>query len=270
MKIDESRCAGCGNCVSVCTMGAISLRDRISRVEEDTCVECGTCRRFLLDKGRPPPLVRAVRRGLAGLRLRYNSPPDVCPTGAIYEPDLEWPRTVRKAFSDPTSSHEATGITGRGTEEVKTNDVTGRVGPEEAGVVVELGRPGIGASFRDVEIMAQALALAGVQFEPKNPVTALMADVRTGQMNPDILDERVMSAIIEMKCRLADLPLFLRIIADTGRLLPTVCSVAVSGRCSPDGQIPYLDLIPTGEFTRHPQAKTNLGLGRPGKERGAD
>ena len=38
---------------------------------------------------------------------------------------------------DSRVPHESTGVHGRGTEEVKTNDVSGRVGPGEAGFTIE-------------------------------------------------------------------------------------------------------------------------------------
>ena len=44
--------------------------------------------------------------------------------------------------------HESTGVEGRGTEEVKTNDVSGRVKMGEVGFTIELGRPGVGVRFR--------------------------------------------------------------------------------------------------------------------------
>jgi hypothetical protein len=47
---------------------------------------------------------------------------------------------------------------GRGTAEVKTNDVTGRVKEGEAGFVIEFGRPSVGARFRDIQEMTKALA----------------------------------------------------------------------------------------------------------------
>ena len=34
-------------------------------------------------------------------------------------------------------------------------------------------------------------------FEKKNPVTSLMSDVRTGAIRDDILNEKVLSAIVE-------------------------------------------------------------------------
>ena len=51
MQIDEWKCVGCGNCVSVCTMGVISVMDGRSRVNEEECVECNTCYRTLRSKG---------------------------------------------------------------------------------------------------------------------------------------------------------------------------------------------------------------------------
>ena len=143
--------------------------------------------------------MRFVRRTLANFRVRFEPEPDVCPTTA-FEPDqLEWPRVVRRAFSDPRVPHESTGVSGRGTEEVKTNDVTDRVGIGQVGFTIELGRPGIGARFRDFQEMSRALAKAGVSFEKNNPITTLMTDVTTGDIRADILNEKVMSAIIEIK-----------------------------------------------------------------------
>ena len=40
--------------------------------------------------------------------------------------------------------HESTGVHGRGTEEVKTNDVSGRVQVGEVGFTIEFGRPSTG------------------------------------------------------------------------------------------------------------------------------
>jgi hypothetical protein len=82
---------------------------------------------------------------------------------------------------------------------VKTNDVTGRVKEGEAGFVIEFGRPGVGARFREIQEMTRALAAVGVEFESKNPVTSLMTDRRRGLIREDILDEKVLSAIVEVK-----------------------------------------------------------------------
>ena len=106
MLIDRETCTGCGKCVPHCPMEAIlwhKKRDKkkgvrpYSEIDREECVECSVCFRA-----------------------------KVCPTDAIHEEKLEWPRILRKAFSDPLYVHEGTDVPGRGTEEMKTNDVTGR------------------------------------------------------------------------------------------------------------------------------------------------
>ncbi len=210
MLIDPRKCVACGNCVPVCPMGAIYLEAGLAQVNQDECVECSTCYRFLPSEGLPPALVRFARRAIALLRLRFDQPLDRCPTGALEPPDLEWPRSLRRAFSDPLVVHDDTGLAGRGTEEIKTNDITGRIGEGEAGMVIDLGRPGIGVNFSDIQKVTMALAALGTEFEPDNPVTLLMEDRATGQLKPEILDEKVLSAIIEFKTTLDRLPRYLQ------------------------------------------------------------
>ena len=264
MDIDKTKCVGCGNCHAVCPMGAISMDvDGKSIVDQDECVECSTCHRVLRDEGYGATFVGAVRGVLSSLRLQYMAEVDVCPTGALTPPDLEWPRSLRAAFSDPTVVHAGTGVGGRGTEEIKTNDVTGRLGDGEAGVVIELGRPGTGAHFRDVEKVAMALAPLEPDFEPYNPVTQLMQDPKTGKMKEDILDEKVLSAIIEVKTRLEKIPDYLRTLKAVQKETDAVFSVGVASRCLPDGSVPHEKWVTEAGYTLSPNGKTNLGLGRP-------
>ena len=42
-KIDSEKCTGCGVCVDVCPLEAISLNDGIAVIDEDTCTECSLC-----------------------------------------------------------------------------------------------------------------------------------------------------------------------------------------------------------------------------------
>ena len=201
MKINPDKCVACGNCTYVCPMGAIYVNPATNRstINRDECVECYACFNGLSQEHLNPTLVRGMRTMLKLFRIRFDPEPDVCPTAA-FEPDkLEWPRTIRRAFSDPTVPHEATGVKGRGTEEVKTNDVTGRCLFGEVNFTIEFGRPGVGARFWEVQKMTQALARAGVPFEKKNPVTALMSDIATGTLPDDVLNEKVLSCIVEIK-----------------------------------------------------------------------
>jgi len=187
---------------------------------------------------------------------------DVCPTGALVPPELAWPRTLRRDFSDPTVTHEATGGGGRGTEEIKTNDVTGRIGPDDAGVVIDMGRPGTGVFFSDIEKMTGALAGLSVHFEEKNPLTALMTDTALGTMDPAVLQEKVLSAIIELQMDRSELPVALQTIDRVAKELNTVLSVGVSSRCESDGGIPHEKVCIDAGFQPSINGKTNLGLGR--------
>ena len=263
MQIDEEKCVGCGNCVPVCTMGVISVVDGRSRVNEEECVECNTCYRTLRSEDHNPTLVRAARWVLRQFRLAYDPAPDVCPTGALTPPTLTWPRSLRATFSDPTIKHPSTGTGGRGTEEIKSNDVTGRLKPGEIGFVVELGRPGLGARFRDLQTVAMALAEAGVRFEPKNPVTHLMTDTAVGILQEDVLNEKFMSAIIECRAEAARTPAILATLRRVASEIESVLSAGVAARCGPDGSVPYAEVVRASGFTLSLNAKTNLGLGRP-------
>jgi ferredoxin len=264
MEIDKRKCVGCGNCHAICPMGAISLdADGKSIVNQDECVECSTCYRVLRDEGYWPPFVRALRKMLSSLRLQFLAEVEVCPTGALTPPELAWPRSLRAAFSDPTVVHAGTGVGGRGTEEIKTNDVTGRLGKGEVGIVVEIGRPGTGARFRDLEKVAMAVARLQPIFEPNNPVTQLMEDPKTGKMVKEVLDEKVLSAIIEMKTQLERMPDFLHALEAVQEEVDAVFCVGVASRCLSDGSIPHEAWVREAGYALSPNGKTNLGLGRP-------
>jgi hypothetical protein len=208
-----------------------------------------------------PTFVRAVRKTAKFFRFRFDPEPDICPTDAIVPEELSWPRVVRRAFSDPQVPHESTGIHGRGTAEVKTNDVTNRVAEGEAGFVVEFGRPGVGARFRDIERVTQALAELGVEFESNNPVTSLMTDSSRGLLRPEILNEKILSAIVEIKARLADVPAVLRKVRELSPQVETVISIGVSTRCGAAGEESLREILEREGYPTY-RGKTNLGLGR--------
>jgi len=264
MEIDKKKCVGCGNCHAVCTMGVIYLDgDGTSAVNQDECVECFTCYRVCRDERYSPWFVRPIRKILSLLRLGYLAEVDVCPTGALTPPQLEWPRSIRAVFSDPTTTHPGTGVMGRGTDEIKTNDVTGRLRQGETGLVVEMGRPGTGAYFRDIEKVAMALAKLKPHFEKENPVTQLMVDQKTGKMNDEILNEKVLSAIIEIKTELERIPEFLRVLERVQRDVDTVISIGVASRCLSDGSAPHEEWVRKAGYRLSANGKTNVGLGRP-------
>jgi hypothetical protein len=203
-------------------------------IDREHCVECGVCHR-------------------AG----------VCEVGALTRPELTWPRSIRAALSDPLIVHKETRIPGRGTEEMKTNDVTGRYKRGHIGLAAELGRPGIGTSLRDVEKVAMACARYGVVFEPQNPVTLLMVDRSAGRIDPEVLDERVLSAIVEFEVELEKAPPLLAELRAVSREIDTVFSLNGIGLVEPDGSIPAYDLLLAEGFSPSPNGKNNMGMGRP-------
>jgi len=263
MHISTDRCVACGNCIPICPVGAIDIDPAIERavVDLDRCVECHTCYRGMSTEHLNPTVVRTVRKVFSWMRIRFDPEPDVCPTAAIEPQELSWPRIVRRAFSDPLVPHESTGIHGRGTEEVKTNDVTHRVAVGEAGFTIEFGRPTVSATFRDITSVTEALARANVTFEANNPVTHLMTSPAEGAMREDILDERVLSAIVEIKTTMERVPEILEIVTEAAKKIDTIISIGVSTRCDEAGQSALEDVL-TREGFEFWRGKTNLGLGR--------
>ena len=264
MKINQDKCVACGNCTYVCPMGAIYIDPTVKRatINRDECVECYSCYNGLSQEHLNPTAVRTMRKAFQMMRLRFDPEPDVCPTAA-FEPDqLAWPRVVRRAFSDPRVPHESTGVEGRGTEEVKTNDVSDRVKVCEVGFTIEFGRPGVGVWFRDIQKACWALAQAGVSFEKKNPITSLMSDVSTGTLRDDIMNEKLMSAIVEIKVPVARTEEIVRLVWEIEKQVDTVVALGVGTRCEEDGDenvvAPILERL---GYKLH-RAKTNTGLGR--------
>ena len=43
IQIDQEKCSGCGLCVDICPLEAISLENGKAKVDKDTCTECGQC-----------------------------------------------------------------------------------------------------------------------------------------------------------------------------------------------------------------------------------
>ncbi len=241
MLIDPKVCIGCENCAPHCPVEAIYATDRNTRkgtkiraIDLERCVECGTCLRA-----------------------------DVCNVEAIYQQPLEWPRALRASFSNPLRPHHTTGLLGRGTEEVKTNEVTHRYVRGQVGVAVEMGRPGIGTSLRDIDRLTRAMACHGVTFEPNTPVTGLMSDPVRGILKEDVLDERVLSAIIEFKLPEEKLSTILVALRQVATTLDTVFSLGVISVLPPESPDPVGARIKSLGFDLRPNGKVNLGLGRP-------
>ncbi len=236
MIIDEQVCTGCAECLDYCCVDAIKMDGGIAVIDLDLCVECGVCRRS-----------------------------GICPTDAFVEQELSWPRSIRSVFSNPLTCFEATGVTGRGTEEMKTNEVTGRFGVIEAGVAIDIGRPNVGTSLADVETLAMAAAKAGLEFEQLSPISMLMTDKVTGLMQDDVKPERVLSAVIEGKINPAKLPALVGALRGVEDQIDTVFTIGVISRVGQDDgrSILLLPWLQLAGIEVRPNGKVNLGLGKP-------
>ncbi len=240
MIIKKDVCIGCRKCLPYCPAGAITFKKSISVVDQDRCYECGTCLRNAM-----------------------------CPVDAIKESPFvfEFPRSVRKAFSDPIVTHVRTGVAGRGTEESKTNDVTGRIKKGEIGIGLEMGRPTVGIRIADIEVITRTLAKTGrVEYEPQNPTTDFIKNFKTGEIKEEYKNERILSGILEIKTNRKNLPVLLRALRKVIPEFKGIFSLDVITRLDPYTQIPVLDLLKREGFPPRPHAKINLGLGRPLKE----
>ena len=234
MRIDQEECSGCKMCVNVCTVGAISMNEeKNAHIDLDQCVECGVCKRI-----------------------------EICPTDAIVEEELSWPRSIRRLYSDPTGVFAETGVDGRGTEEMKTNEITGRYLLGELGVVLDIGRPNVGTNFKDVETIASALAKDGIEFEKSNPVVGLMEDPKKGKFKSDIRNERVLSAILEFKVPINKILNTLDQLQKIGEKIDTVFSVGIISVTQDNQAEEARNQMLQNGWNVKPNGKVNLGLGR--------
>jgi hypothetical protein len=146
---------------------------------------------------------------------------------------------------------------------MKTNEVTGRFPRGVAGVAIEVGRPITGARLKDVEKIAMAVAALNVEFEKINPTTSMMSDVRTGKFKEELLNEKVLSAIIEFCVKVEQLPELFGILKTVEKQIDSVFSLDVACRLDPDGSNPTRRYIAEAGLWVAPNGKTNVGLGRP-------
>jgi ferredoxin len=228
--IDPAACVGCGECVSLCPMGAIRLVEETSSIDPDECAECGVCSRSR-----------------------------ICPADAIHPGKLAWPRTLREAFSNPLVVHQATGVAGRGSEGIKTNDVTDRYPRGSLGVFIELGRPALGTRFVDVERVVKKFKTHGHTVVEDNPVAGLVADPATGMLKPEVLKERAISVLVEFIVPESAVSGLRTLLDELAGEVETVFSVGIALRAEPDGASRIEDLF-GGEVFRLPNGKVNLGL----------
>lgn len=234
MRIDEKLCTGCGECVPYCTVGAIvsTPNGRIGVVQEE-CVECGAC----------------LRAG-------------VCAADALVREELSWPRILRARFSDPQCRIAERGTTGRVSPGIKTNDVTGLLKPGVVDVAVEMGRPNMGVRLQDVERITRAVAVLNPTFKVGSPVTVLMPDPASGRMREDVLEEKVLTAVVEFALKPSALGDLVDLLRPLSQELNTVFSLGLSCVAAKDGSAPLPQWATRAGLGLNPNGKLNVGLGR--------
>lgn len=66
--VDERRCSGCGSCMDVCPVGAITLQSGVALIDQDVCIECEACVTACPEKAiltiEEPALVPQVRESV--------------------------------------------------------------------------------------------------------------------------------------------------------------------------------------------------------------
>ncbi len=233
MFIDSTLCERCMDCRPLCPVGAIRARKKEVVIVQDECVECGTC-------------------------FRYN----ICPNSAIKQLDeIPYPRIVRAHFSDPAMTHESIDVCGRGTEEMKTNDVTHSYTEDQIGFSVELGRPGVGTRLYELEKVVQKATSMGVDFAEDNPVYPLIIDHSTGKLRPEVLNEKVLSAIAEFTVKRSELLSFIsELIPFFNNQIETVVTVSLIARCDKNGRVSVFEELERNRIAFYPNGKVNLGL----------
>ncbi len=237
-QIISEKCVGCRQCQKYCSVDAIKYdaEKRKCYIASDECVDCYVC-------------------------MRQH----VCPRDAIQPVEMDYYQQFCHTMSDPCENHGVTGVTGRGTEEVKTNDVTGRVKKGRVGFCIDVGRPGAGCRFYDVEKIAMAIAAAGVKLEGPEctPLAALMTDVSTGKLQDEILNYRTLSVIIEGNCADEDFPNVMKALQKVSGEIETVFSLGLIMRVDENGYNPNLAALDDLGIPRPYRGKVNVGLGKP-------
>lgn len=240
-QILKDKCIGCKSCQKYCSVGAIKYDAEAKQcyVDADACVDCYVC-------------VRQQKQ--------------FCKKDAFAPTEFySFYKQFAHVMSDPCENHGVTGVTGRGTEEVKTNDVSGRVKKGHVGFCIDVGRPGAGCYLYDVEKIAMALAGAGVKLldADHTPLAALMTDLSTGKLKDDCLNTRMLSVIVEGSCEDKDFPNAMKALMKVKDEIETVFSLGLIMRVDENCYNPVLKCLDELGIAQPFRGKVNVGLGKP-------
>ena len=207
---------------------SLSRFGKVATIDQDECVECGECQKC-----------------------------GVCPVDAHVRPEYEWPRILRYMWSDPMAVFPKTGIAGRGTQEMKTNDISGRFGDGDVGIAVEFGRPGIGSRLYEAEKASKRLAALGVEFEPESPWTHII-DNKSGEItDPTAKNEKVLSCIVECKAPMERVVDIYEVLMEVAEEIDTVFTLDIISKCK-DGKILLRPILDEAGIKVRINGKTNV------------
>jgi hypothetical protein len=89
-----------------------------------------------------------------------------------------------------------------------------------------------------------------------------MSDVSTGTLREDVLEEKVLSAIVEIKVKVERTEEIIELVRQVEKEIDTVIALGAGTRCDKDGNENVLAPILKRLGYKLERAKTNTGLGR--------
>jgi hypothetical protein len=119
--------------------------------------------------------------------------------------------------------------------------------------------------LEDIQKITRALAKDGItEIEANNPIHSMIQDSAAGDLKPELLNEKVLSAIIEIQVKRDRLGDVLRTIKSVSKDVDSVFTLDVYTMLEPGLTVPQevLDIIESEGFSWRPNAKINMGLGR--------
>jgi hypothetical protein len=130
-------------------------------------------------------------------------------------------------------------------------------------MTLEFGRPGVGTRLREVEKVTTLLTSLGIRFEDSNALYFLLEDPEKGTLKTDLADEKVLSIIVEFALPEAQLESVVNALAQVLKTVDTVVSWGLVTRFEKDGSLPVTHRLEKLGLTVRPNAKVNMGMGRP-------
>jgi hypothetical protein len=90
-----------------------------------------------------------------------------------------------------------------------------------------------------------------------------MTDEKTGKIRDDILNEKSLSAIVEVSFPIDRLKAVMEKIDEVAQQIDTVFSITTCVKVLPDGSLPTDKIFQELGITPYPDSKNNIGIGRP-------